>query len=216
MGSRKDLLRELYKIPTASLSDALDAVGVKGFMTYEIKPIIEGVKIVGLAVTVKDVPSKRVAPPILALEAIDRAREGEVFVRAIESNTTEAALWGGLMALAAKMKGLAGAIIDGGVRDLAEIKELKFPVFARSIVPSTSVGRTEVVDINVPILCGGVLIQPGDVIVGDDDGVVAIPQEKLEQVLKVAMQIDELERKEAEEIRLGKPLVETVRKYARI
>lgn len=216
MGSGKDLLRELYKIPTASLSDALDAVGVRGFMTHGIKPIIEGVKIVGPAVTVKDVPSKRKAPPILALEAIDRAREGDVFVRAVEGDASDVALWGGLMELAAKVKGLAGAVIDGGVRDLVEIKELELPVFARSIVPSTSVGRTEVVDINVPILCGGVLVQPGDVIVGDDDGVIAIPQEKLEQVLKVALQIDELEKKEAEEIRLGKPLVETVRKHARI
>lgn len=216
MSSSRDLLRELYKIPTASLSDALDAVRVKGFMNHEIRPIIEGVKMVGRAITVKDVPSKKMAPPMLALEAIDRAQKGDVFVRAVEGNAADIGLWGGLMGLAAKKKGLAGAVIDGGTRDLTENKELKFQVFVRSVVPSTSVGRTEVVEINVPIVCGGVPVRPGDVIVGDDDGVVVIPQEKLKQVLKVAKQIDELEKKVAEALRLGKPLVETVRKYARI
>ncbi len=216
MSSRRDLLKEFYKIPTASLSDALDAVRIKGFMNHGIRPIIEGVKMVGRAVTVKDVPSRKVAPPVLALEAIDRAQEGDVVVRAVEGDAVDVGLWGGLMALAAKEKGLAGAVIDGGTRDLAENRELKFPVFVRSVVPSTSIGRTQVVDINVPIVCGGVPVRPGDVIVGDDDGVVVIPQEKLKQVLKEAKQIDEREKKVAEALRLGKPLVETVRKYARI
>jgi len=212
----EDLLKELHKIPTASLCDALDKIGFTGFMSHEIKPIIDDIKIVGPAVTIKDVLSEKAESPMLALEAIDRAEPGDVIVRGVEGNAKDIALCGGLMATAAKVKGLSGAVLDGGTRDVAEIREVRFQVFSRSIVPSTSIGRTRVVDINVPVHCGGVSVSPGDVIVGDADGVVVIPKEKLETTIKIALEMDRIEKEEAKELKQGKSLVKTIKKYARV
>jgi len=216
--SRDKLIQKLYKAPISSLSDALDAIGFKGFMSPEIRPRVRGIKIVGHAITVKDVLSDEKVPPLKALEAIDKAGRGEVFVRAVErgKEASNVALFGGLMALNAKMKGLAGAIIDGGTRDIIECEKLRFPVFSRSIVPSSSVGRTKVIAVNIPVFCGGVLVNPRDLVVGDYDGVVVIPREKLKQVIELAEEMDENERKVVEELKRGKSLLETVKKGGRL
>lgn len=217
---RSKILKEIGKIPTASLSDALDNLGIRGFMDCAIKSQVGDVKLAGFAITVKDVLSEKKIAPIEALEAIEKAQRGDVFVRSIEDASKEEAsniaLFGGIMALGSKMKGLAGAIIDGGVRDVIEYKEIGFPVFSRSVVPSTSVGRTEVVGVNVPINCGGVIVNPGDLIVADSDGVVVIPKEKLEAVIEAAKRIDEFEKRVVEELERGTSLRESVKKYSRI
>lgn len=210
------LLLKLYNIPTASLCDALDNIGFKGFMSHDIKPNLEGIKIVGPAVTIKEVLSEEKVAPIAALQAIDDANRGDVIVIASEGDMKDIALWGGLMGLAAKAKGIEGAVLDGGVRDIVELKEMKFQIFSPSIVPSTSVGRTEVVGVNVPVTCGGVLVSPGDIIVGDSDGVVVIPADKLKTVIEIAEKMDAVEKEEAEELKKGNSLVETIKKYARV
>jgi|YelNatPaOPRAMG01_1025707.scaffolds.fasta_scaffold08340_5 4-hydroxy-4-methyl-2-oxoglutarate aldolase len=214
------LLKEIWKIPTASLSDALDNIGIRGFMDYQIKPRTCEQKIVGRAITVKDKISKKKATPIKALEAIEGAEKGCVLVRVIENaNVEEAsniALFGGIMASAAKAKGLGGAVLDGGLRDVNECKSLGFPVFSRSAVPTNSVGRTEVVEVNVPIVCGGVLVNPGDIIVGDTDGVVVIPSGKLKEVVQQALKIEDVEKKMAAALSKGASVLETVKKYSRM
>ncbi len=207
---------KLYNIPTASLCDALDNIGFKGFMSHEIKPSLETIKIVGPAVTIKDVLSEKKVAPMSALRAIDDASPGDIIVRASEEDMKEIALWGGLMGLAAKGRGIEGAVLDGGVRDIAELKEMRFQVFSSSVVPSTSVGRTEVVGVNVPVTCGGVLVSPGDIIVGDPDGVVVIPAGELEMVIGIAEKMDAVEKEEAEDLKKGNSLVETIKKYARV
>lgn len=212
----KDLLEKLYDIPTASLCDALDKSGFSGFMSHEVKPIIEDVKIVGPAVTIKEVLSEKAELPTLLLEAIDHAEPGDVIVRGVEGDAKDIALWGGLMATAAKVRGLSGAVVDGGTRDVAEIRQIGFQIFSRSIVPSNSVGRTRVVDINVPIRCGGVPVSPGDAIVGDNDGVVVIPKELLEATITMALEMDKIEKEETEELKQGKSFIETIKKYARV
>jgi regulator of RNase E activity RraA len=219
LGSTQKLPEELYKTPTASLSDALDALGIKGFMNHDIKPCVKDLKLVGGAVTVKDVLSKKKSLLLEALEAIESANPGDVYVRSIEGGGEESAnigLFGGLMALGSKTKGLAGAVIDAGARDITEYEEMGFPVFSKSVVPSTSLGRTEVVGVNVPICCGGVLVNPGDVIVGDNDGVVVIPKDKLDQVLESAKGMDEKESRMTRELKQGRSLLDTVKKYSRI
>ena len=216
-GILTDLLKELQKTPTASISDALDRVGVKGFMSSKIKPAFEFQRVAGPAVTVKQIPTHEREITLRALEAIDSAESGAVIVIAVEGGSADdTALWGGLMGLTAKVRGVRAAVLDGGVRDLVEIREIGFPVFARSIVPSTSVGRMKVVGVNVPVSCGNVLVKPGDIIVGDWDGVVTIPLEKLNEVMEIARQIDETERKEAEELRKGAPFTEVIKKFARV
>jgi regulator of RNase E activity RraA len=214
------LLQKILRIPTTSLSDALDSIGIRGFMDYSIKPRTCNKKIVGPAVTIKDRPSNRKVTPIKALEAIENAPKGAILVRSIENvdcdEASNIALFGGIMAYASKAKELGGAVLDGGVRDLAECRMLAFPIFSRSVVPTNSVGRTEVVEINVPIFCGGVFVKPGDIIVGDEDGVIVIPKEKVEEVVDLALKIEETEKKIAEELPKSSSILTVIKKYSRL
>jgi regulator of RNase E activity RraA len=211
---------KIRNIPTASLSDALDGLGIRGFMDHAIRSRTIEAKIVGPAVTVKDKLSKTRTPPIKALEAIEKAHEGDVFVRVIEgaseAEVCSIGLFGGIMGLGSKMKGLAGAVIDAGARDIIECAEMGFPVFSRSVVPTTSIGRTEVVGLNVPVKCGGITVKPRDIIVGDQDGVVVIPKDKLNAVLEAATEIDDREKKVSLELKKGTPVTEAVKKFSRI
>jgi regulator of RNase E activity RraA len=210
-------LKELEKIPTASLSDALDKKGIKGYLSHEVKPIFDIKRIVGRAVTIKDKLTKEVITPLLALEAIDKAQPGDIIVRTVENgNAKDIALWGGLMSLAAKKRGIKGAVLNGGVRDVLEAKAISFPIFAKSITPATSVGRTKVVEFNSSIMIDDVTINPGDIIVGDSDGVVVIPISLLEDVIALAKEIDSLEKQESKELKKGKSIVEVIKKYARV
>jgi regulator of RNase E activity RraA len=212
-----EYVRDLKRIPTASLSDALNQIGLNGTLNVHFHPVLEGVRVAGPAITLLDCYSARRVIPMEAIEAIDNAEEGSILVRAIEGGEAcNIALFGGLMALASKIKGLEGAVICGAIRDFREIKEMNFQVFYRFLSPNTSVGRTEIKAVNVPIKYGGVTINPGDVIVGDDDGIVVIPREKLIEVLEGAKQIDELERRESEEIRRGKPFSQVIREHLRV
>jgi regulator of RNase E activity RraA len=210
-------LRSLVGIPTASLSDALDRLEIRGFMSHEIKPLGRYPRIAGPAVTIKDAPTTEKAIPLLAMEAIDSASKGSIIVRSVEgTDARDYALWGGLMSQAAKVKGIQAAILDGGARDLIEAEQMKFRVYARSVVPSTSVGRTRVSAINASIECGGVTVAPGDVIVADPDGVVVIPKQRLTEVLKLAQEIDDVEKAEVVELRKGSSMAEVVKRYARL
>ncbi len=212
-----EVLRSLVSIPTASLSDALDRLGIRGFMSYEIKPLYRFGRIAGPAVTIKDIPTGEKEIPLMAMQAIDSASKGSIIVRSVEgTDARDIALWGGLMSQAAKVKGIQAAVLDGGARDVIEAEEMKFPVYARSIIPSTSVGRTKVSAINVPIKCGGVTVAPGDIVVGDVDGVVVIPKERLNEALKLAREIDEVEKREVLDLRRGSRMTEVIKKYARL
>jgi regulator of RNase E activity RraA len=217
MTIKKDHLEELRRIPTASLSDALSQLGLNGTLNTNFHAAIEGVRIAGPAITIKDCYSTKKAIPFKAIEAIDNAEEGSVLVRAIEGGEAQdIALFGGLMALASKTRGLEGAVLCGAIRDLREIKEMGFQVFFRYLSPNTSVGRTEVKAVNVPINFGGVTINHEDIIVGDDDGIVVIPKDRVSEVLERAKKIDDLERREAEDIKKGKPFSQVIREYSRV
>lgn len=201
---------------TASVSDALDRRGIQGFMSHEIKPRTVSRKIAGIAVTIREVPSTERQPPLRAIEAIDSAPAGAVIVIGVD-NGADVAVWGGLMTAAALARGLAGAILDGGVRDVAEIRrDYDFPVYARSIVPSTTVGRYVAIEHDVVVVCGGVRVAPGDIVLGDDDGVVVVPAAVAEGVLQEALSIDAREAQMAQELREGRRFMEVFEKYARI
>jgi len=117
------------------------------------------------------------------------------------------ALWGGLTTAQALRKGLAGIVIDGAIRDLADIRKSKLPVFARSVVPNAG-GAEYVGDLQVPVSCGGQVVTPGDWLVGDDDGVVVIPSSQLEAAIAKAKQIVEAEKRIAKAIRQGADLAD--------
>ena len=123
---------------------------------------------------------------------------------------------GGLMATTAKVRGMAGVVVDGAVRDLDQIEELRLPVFARAISPATLVGRGTSLVRDVPVVCGGATVYPGDYIVGDRDGVVCIPAGQIQAVLRRAQEMEAVEKKMMPMIREIKSLQQVIAKFKRI
>ena len=214
------LIAGYRKTPVASVADAVDQiVGKRGFMSHEMRPRIAG-KIVGPALTslVKPAPPDKATPALAvkhSTEMIDNSKPGEVGVIVMENGLDVAAI-GGLMATAAKSRDMAGMVLDGGVRDVAEIRALGLPVYSMSITPATAVSRWASVANNIPVQCGGVTVNPGDIIVADEDGVVVVPKAKAAEVLKRAQEIDEREVKMVPFIKQYKSLSEVVKKFNRI
>ena len=120
------------------------------------------------------------------------------------------ALWGGATTTSARLKGLAGVVIDGAIRDIACIRRDRFPVFARAVVPNAG-GAEYAGQTNIPVQCGGVVVHPGDWIVGDEDGVVVIPADRLDSVMETAVRLAEVEKMIDREIRRGKDLASILR-----
>jgi 4-hydroxy-4-methyl-2-oxoglutarate aldolase len=192
-----EIMDEFRKASTGNVADAVDeATGVRGFMARDMKPVFKA-KVIGPAVTVfmqRALRTDKRDWPNLQIQTLDDAPPGSVMVEVLEDGLETAGV-GNLMATTAKVRGLAGMVIDGGARDIEELEEIGFPVWSRSQTPSTSVGRYVPVARNVPVTCGGVLVRPGDWIVGDMTGVVVVPKAVLPQVLKLLRQYDEKETK---------------------
>jgi 4-hydroxy-4-methyl-2-oxoglutarate aldolase len=210
-----EIIRAFRSITTASVADALWGLGIAGHMDHEIKPFMK-VKIVGPAVTVREEPTSEKVPPSHALELIDHSLPGSVIVISIDG-FRDVAVWGGLMTAGAVVNELEGAVLDGGVRDVEEIeRDFGFPVFSRSICPATTVGRFKTVAANEPVSVGGVIVNPGDLIVGDRDGVIVVPAGLVEAVLKEAQDIENREREQTRLIRETRSLLKGLEKYQRI
>ncbi len=213
----KDIIDGFMRVASASVADAVEQVtGERGYMDHSIKPRINDKKIIGPAVTVQEGPTDEALPPQHALDAIDESAEGSVIVIGIDAEA-DVAVWGGLMTAGAEANNLAGAVLDGGVRDVTEIRrDTGFQVFARSVSPGTTVGRFKTLSSNQPVVCGGISVHPGDLIVADLDGVVVVPQGHIEAVLEKATEIELREAEQAKLIRETKSLREGLAKYHRI
>lgn len=217
---RDPLVAALGAIPTASLADAVDQVaGKRGFMSHDMRPRSGG-KFAGRAVTALLTPAtpEAATPQLTArhsVQMIDEAKPGEVGVIVIEDGLDVAAI-GGLMGTDAKVRGMAGMVLDAGVRDVEELRALGLPVYSRSVVPSTTVGRFASVANNIPVSCAGVTVNPGDIVVADEDGVVVVPKDNAEAVLKRAREIDEREKKMVPMIRQYKSLRKVIELFNRI
>jgi 4-hydroxy-4-methyl-2-oxoglutarate aldolase len=212
------IIESFRTVTTASVADAVDRVVRRpGYMSHEIKPVLTA-KIVGPATTVLERQALDTQPPTHALQAIDAAAPGTIVVIGMEDpeGSRDVACWGGLMTTAAVTRRLGGAVLDAGVRDVEEIRGMSFPVFARSVVPSTTVGRYVTVDHDVPVTCGGVRVHPGDLIVGDTDGVVVVPRAQAADVARVAVEIEETERRMAEAIRRTGSIMRGLEEFKRI
>lgn len=215
----KEIIDGFMHLATASVADAVEkVVGSRGYMDYSIKPRINEKKVVGPAVTVLEGPTSEFLPPTHALDAIDESPEGSVLVIGLTTGPDpDVALWGGLMAAGAQVRGLAGAVLDGGVRDVAEIRrDSGFQVFSRSVSPGTTLGRYKTLASNIPVECGSILVAPGDLIVGDLDGVVVVPRAYVDAVLVVATEIESREAEQAKLIRQMRSIREGLAKYGRI
>ena len=182
-----------------------------------IKPRINDRRICGPAATVLEVATDEFVPPQHALDLIDEAPQGSVIVIAIEGGAPDVAVWGGLMTAGAVANGHAGAVLEGGVRDLVEIRrDYGFPVYALDVSPATTLGRYKTVAAQVPVRVGGIIVHPGDIVVGDVDGVVVVPRARAEEVLTVAEEIDVRELEQAKLIIAEKSLRKGLAKYGRI
>lgn len=202
---------------TASVADAVDKVaGRAGCLPPSFAQRINDKKIVGPAVTVLEGPTTEVLPPQHALDAIDDSDPGSVIV--ISTNgTTDVAVWGGLMTAGAVANKHEGAVLDASVRDIAEIRrDYDFPVYARGSCTGTTLGRIKTLAANIEVSMGGIIVRPGDIIVGDFDGVVCVPREHAEAVLAMALEIDAREAEQARLIIQSASLKEGLAKYGRI
>jgi len=213
----KDLVEGFLAVATASVADSVDKIcGRRGYMDHALRPRINEKRIVGPAVTVVEGPTTEFVPPTHALELIDSAAPGSVMVIAIDGEA-DVAVWGGLMTAGAYARGLAGAVLDGGVRDVAEIRrDYDFPVIARSVSPGTTLGRFKTLGADIPVTCGGIEVRPGDIVVGDVDGVVVVPRAQAAEVLKMSREIDQRELEQAKLIVQMKSLKDGLAKYGRI
>ena len=204
----------------ASVSDAVELVtGQSGTMRHDMK-LVTGKAMVGRAVTSLAKPAApEAATPALAtkhsVEMIDAAKPGEVGVIVMEG-TLDIAAMGNLMGTAATVRGMAGMVLDGGIRDVWDIRRMGLTVYARSSTPATAVGHYATVARNVPVQCAGVTVRPGDIIVADEDGVVVVPQDRAEDVLKTAKEIDDRERGMFPFIREHKSIQKAIEIFNRI
>ncbi len=219
--SSDPLIAGFQQSTVASVSDAVDQiVGRRGFMSHDMRPFV-GKAFVGRAVTALVKPAARPedSTPTTAIkhpiEMIDEAQPGEVGVIVLEDGLDVAAM-GGLMATAAKARGMAGMVLDGGIRDIEEVTRIGLPVFARSVSPANAVSRDLSVSKNEPVDCAGVPVKPGDIIVAGVDGVVVVPQEQAQAVLQRAREIDEREGKMVPYIEREKSLQKAVEEFNRI
>ncbi len=214
------LLAGFARSTVASVSDAVDQViGKRGYLAHDMRPYVSGA-FVGRAATalVKAAPPEQATPALAvkhSVEMIDSANPGDVGVIVME-NTLDVAAIGGLMGTAAKSRGMAGMVLDGAVRDLAELRALGLPVYARSVSPATAVGRYASVSKQVPVECAGVSIAPGDIIVAGEDGVVVVPKDRAADVLKRSQEIDARESKMVPFIKQYRSLQKAIEVFNRI
>jgi len=190
-----DILAQLRDIPASTLADAVDnVVGKPGFMKHDMRPMANTERMVGHAKTVQLTPvtSESTLGARHSIETIDSSGPGDVIV--IKGTSLDIACIGGLMANAVKIRGIEGVVIDGAARDITELKELGIKVYARSITTATGVGRQTSLNREIPVVCGGVTVTPGDYIVADYDGVVRIPEEHIGEVLKIALEMEAKEK----------------------
>ena len=195
--SLREITDTLAKASTGNVSDAVDdATGLRGFMGADMKPVLRA-KVFGPAVTVRlqrSLHTDKRAWPNLQIQTLDEAPAGSVIVEVLEDGLDTAGI-GNLMATTAKARGIAGMVIDGGARDIDELEEIGFPVWSRTQTPATSVSRYVPVARDVPVMCDGVLVRPGDWVVGDKTGVVVVPKDALASVLRLLREYDLREEK---------------------
>jgi RraA family protein len=192
----------MLALKAALLSDAL---GKTGAMDHDMKCFSANCRMAGPAATLR----VHTADILMVGKALSMCAPGKVLVidGQGERNT---ALWGSIITVAARLKQLQGVVIDGAIRDVARIRRDRLPVFARSVVPNAG-GAEYIGELNIPIQCGGVVVNPGDWVVGDEDGVVVIPANRLSNVLKKAELLGQIEKQIERAVRRGQDLASILR-----
>lgn len=211
------LLDGYRHVEVASVSDALEKLsGQRMYLSHRMRPIFPA-KFAGFALTVQLKKEENKDPEALdgMLAAIDGGGPNSVYVMAVETGADIAGM-GGLMGTAMQARNFSGAVIDGGVRDVAYLQKIGFPVYALGIVPSTSVGHYRFAGANLRVVCDGVPVDAGDIVVADADGVVVVPRSKAPAVLAAAQDMDFKEHSMYAYIEKLKSIEEAVKKFGRL
>ena len=204
-------------VEAASVSDAMEQLlHEKRYMSHRMQAIFP-TKFAGTAVTVLLKREENRDPDALTgmLKAIDSGGTGSVYVMTVQDGADIAGM-GGLMGTAMAARGYAGAVVDGGGRDVPQLKRVQFPVYALGPVPSTSVGHYRFAGADISIVCDGVEVNPGDIIVAHQDGVVVVPKAHAADILIKAQALDNSEHSMYPFIEKYHSIVEAVQKFGRI
>jgi 4-hydroxy-4-methyl-2-oxoglutarate aldolase len=195
---------DLTALSTSGVSDALDRLGIAG-QCHGIMPLDRSFRLVGRAWTLRYGPVGE--DPGSVGDYIDDLGPGDVVVLDNQSRT-DATVWGDLLTTTASRRGVAGTLIDGVCRDVDRSLELGYPIFSRGNWMRTGKDRVRVEDIGVPVSIGGIRIEPGDLVLGDGDGIVTIPAARAEEVLATAREIERAEDAIRAAIEAGRSLRE--------
>ena len=189
---KSELKKAFSMVSTPNISDAMHKQGAM----KDIRPVKHGFHMVGKALTVKTIDGDWAKP----IEAIDKAEKEDVIV--VDVNGGKTAIWGELATWSAKLKGLSGVVIDGAVRDLDDLIKIDFPIFSRYISPNAGEPKG-FGEIGAEIICGNQTVKSGDWIIGDDSGLVVVPQEIAQEIANRALDVKEQENRIREEIKSG-------------
>jgi len=216
--SDNSLISDYRRVEVASVSDAIEQLtGKRMYMSHRMHPLFT-TKFAGFARTVLLKKDEGNGDPNALngmLAAIDDGSADSVYVMKVEDGEDIAGM-GGLMGTAMSARGYAGAVIDGGVRDVAYLRKIGFPVYATGIVPSTSVHHYRFAGSQIPIVCDGVTVNAGDIVAADSDGVVVVPRAEAQQVLALAQQMDFKEHSMYAVIEETRSILEAVKKFGRL
>jgi regulator of RNase E activity RraA len=216
-GPRDEVSARAARLATSTLANALDDAGLHHSVIATIKAVSPGMRFAGPAVTVREAAGEHgtfTSEDFKVGAILDAAGPGDVIV--VDLGGAACSTWGGMASLAATVKGVAGLLVDGGVRDLEEMIAFDFPVFARHLVPTTGRGRLKVEAIGAPIDVDGVAVAPGDIIVADGTGAVCLPRAGAEEIVTRAEALQRDDEAAVAEIQRGLGFSEAMKKFTRI
>jgi 4-hydroxy-4-methyl-2-oxoglutarate aldolase len=207
------IVARLTRLDSCAVSDALDKLGLHGCVTG-LSPLSSTRKIAGRVHTVRLVAKDKVPPTSgpprhLGTTAIEACKPGEIIVVEQKSGI-DAGSWGGILSLGAKLRGVAGVIADGPVRDVDEARQMDFPVFGRTATARTARNRIVEVGTDIPVTIGDVTVLPGDYVLADGSAVVFLTQVEVEKVLEAAETIAGREAAMAKALQDGKPITDVM------
>lgn len=186
-----EVVKGFLKVGVCNIVDVLDhQLGIRSWMSHEIKPVTMRARIAGRAVTLLEVPcdGAKASDVDGFYAAADLTGPGCVLVASMSGDKT-LSIMGDLVVLAMHARGCEGAVLDGAVRDIDNMIKMGFPVFASAVSPVDKTNKAMTVGYNIPITCGGVQVNPGDIVVADWDGVAVVPADKAEDVLERALKV---------------------------
>jgi 4-hydroxy-4-methyl-2-oxoglutarate aldolase len=208
----------LKPLSAAVLSDTLDSLGLmQQAMKPFMRPLDDSLQLIGRARTglympVYAAPARGENPYEVEIALVDDLAPGDVVVLACDGPTDRIAPWGELLSTASVARGAAGCVTDGLVRDVKQIREMRFPVFCGGIGPLDTKGRARMVERDVPVVCAGATVRRGDLVFGDVDGIVVVPREAEQDVVRLALEKVAGENSSREALLRGEKLADVFRR----